>query len=45
MILKKDDLLKCLGGSNTLAVAALVGGVITFLIGFFDGLTRPYKCR
>lgn len=27
------------------AIAAIIGGVIAFIVGAFDGYTRPYKCR
>ena len=32
-------------GSKEGFIAALVAGTITFLIGVFDGFTRPFKCR
>ena len=31
-------------GGGWVLVTAIIGGVM-FLIGIFDGYTRPYKCR
>ena len=32
------------GGINIWAVAGITS-IITFLVGVFDGFTRPYKCN
>ncbi len=44
MKLKKEELKQIKGGSTGWIVAGIVAGV-TFLIGVFDGFTRPFKCR
>lgn len=41
--LNKDEL-KNINGGGWVLVSAIIGGVM-FLIGIFDGYTRPYKCR
>lgn len=45
-MLKNDELLKINGGAVHWAVIA--GGIVaavSFVVGFFDGLVRPFKCR
>lgn len=32
-------------GSKAGLITALVAGTITFLVGIFDGFSRPFKCR
>ena len=32
-------------GGDVDTIAAIAGGVIAFIVGVFDGYTRPYKCR
>lgn len=41
--LTKNELKKINGGG--FGTALLIGTGIVFLIGFLDGLTRPYACR
>lgn len=43
-ILTKNELLKITGG-DSFSMGALIGGVITFIIGALDGFFRPLKCR
>ena len=44
MILDKEELEKVNGGSKYLAVGIIVG-IITFIIGVYDGYMRPLKCN
>lgn len=32
-------------GAKTGFIVAAVASAVTFLIGIFDGFTRPFKCR
>ena len=41
----KEEELKNIQGGISLSVGLAIGGVITFLIGLFDGFVRPYNCR
>ena len=41
--LNREELSKVNGGGWGLIIA-IIGG-ISFIIGIFDGYTRPYKCR
>ena len=41
--LKKEELQNIEGGGFGIALA--IGAAIVFLIGIFDGFTRPYSCR
>ncbi len=41
----KNEELKSVQGGISLGVGIAIGGVITFLIGLFDGFVRPYACR
>ncbi len=43
--LNKTELRKIKGGASAgWVVAGIVAGV-TFIIGIFDGFTRPFRCR
>ncbi len=43
--LRNNDLKKIkAGGVSGWVVAGIIAG-ITFLVGVFDGFTRPFKCR
>ena len=45
-MMKNDELLEVNGGAVHWAVIA--GGIVaavSFVVGFFDGLVRPFKCR
>ena len=42
---KKEMNLINASGLSAGAIAAIAGGVIAFIVGVFDGYTRPYKCR
>ena len=44
MKLKKEELKQIKAGSAGWIAAGIIAGV-TFLIGVFDGFTRPFKCR
>lgn len=43
--LNDNELMKINGGGINLGIVALVAGGITFIIGIFDGIVRPLKCR
>lgn len=42
--LKFNELRKIKAGSSSWLVAGIIAGV-TFLIGIFDGIARPFNCR
>lgn len=45
MILNNNELKEVKGGAFSFVIAAIVGIIITFAIGVFDGFTNPIKCR
>lgn len=42
--MSNDELLKISGGFS-LTFGVILGGIFTFLVGIFDGITRPLACR
>ena len=42
--LDKNELKEIKGGISFWGVAGIIAGAI-FIVGFFDGLTRPLKCN
>lgn len=44
MELKKEELIRIKGGSVMLKFF-VIGGVVSFIIGFIDGYIRPLKCN
>lgn len=45
MKLSKEEMLKINGGEVSVGIGFLIAAGVTFIIGVFDGLTRPFKCR
>ncbi len=45
MVLTNEELMYVTGGAVKLSVWAIVGGVITFVIGVVDGYLRPLACN
>ena len=45
MDISKEELLNIQGGAAKYAIATIIGGLVTFIIGFFDGYFRPLPCR
>ena len=44
--MEKEELLAtCGGGVSWLVIGGVIAGVISFLGGFLDGITRPLKCN
>lgn len=44
--LKKEEMINIsANGLSGGAIAAIVGAGLGFLVGIFDGFTRPFKCR
>ena len=43
-MLKREELKQINGGFN-ITTGIIIGTVVTFLIGLFDGYTRPLACR
>ena len=43
--LNDKELMNVEGGGFSAAIAAGIGAGIAFLIGVFDGIVRPLKCR
>ncbi len=45
-LLYKDELLNIKGGSLNFSVyASIIAAAVSFVVGFFDGLARPFGCR
>lgn len=44
-VLNKSELKEINGGGFSLTAGIVIGGIVTFLIGVFDGYVRPYACR
>ena len=44
-VLNSAELTEVNGGGISTAGWFAIGGGIVFLIGFLDGIIRPYKCR
>ena len=45
-MLKNEELLEINGGSVSFGVvAAAIAAAVSFVVGFFDGLARPFSCR
>lgn len=44
MELKKEELIEIKGGSIMIRFF-IVGGIVSFIIGFLDGYIRPLKCN
>ncbi len=40
-----QELCEIQGGGGYLGIIAAFAGAVSFLVGFFDGLVRPFKCR
>lgn len=43
--LKDKELMNIEGGGFNAGVAALIAAGISFMVGIFDGIVRPLKCR
>ncbi len=41
----KDDELKSINGGFSLVSGLTAAGLVIFLVGVFDGYTRPLKCN
>ena len=44
-LLTSEELNMIKGGFSILNKIMILGGLITFIIGFIDGLIRPLKCN
>lgn len=44
-MLKQDELKKISGGGFSFSLGMILGGLLTFVIGIFDGYTRPLACN
>lgn len=45
MVLENKELMNISGGGFKYGIAALIGGLITFLVGVVDGYLRPLSCN
>ena len=45
MDISKNELKNVKAGAIHWGVVALVGGIVSFVVGILDGITNPYKCR
>lgn len=45
MALQDKELMAISGGGFKYGLAALIGGIVTFLIGVVDGYLRPLSCN
>ncbi|MEG0025870.1 MAG: class IIb bacteriocin, lactobin A/cerein 7B family [Bacilli bacterium] len=43
--LTKKELQNISGGEFNIGIAALIGSIIVFISGIFDGYVRPFSCR
>ena len=43
--LKQEEKLAITGGAVHWGIISAIGGAITFIIGFFDGIYNPNACR
>ena len=43
--LKEKDTMNIYAGGLSAGACALIAAGISFLVGIFDGITRPFKCR
>ena len=44
-MMSKNELLEIKGGGISAGLGLLLGGIVTFLIGVFDGYFRPLSCH
>lgn len=45
MVLNEEELVSITGGAIKATALAIIGGVVTFIIGVIDGYLRPLKCN
>lgn len=45
MVLNDDELTNVTGGAVKYGLIAIIGGIITFIIGVVDGYLRPLPCN
>lgn len=45
MALENKELMNISGGGFKFGIAAIIGGIVTFLIGVVDGYLRPLSCN
>lgn len=45
MVLERNELTTITGGAIKYGVVAVIGGILTFLIGVVDGYLRPLTCN
>ncbi len=43
--LNNKELEKIIGGASGLTVTTVIGAIIVFATGIFDGFVRPFTCR
>lgn len=44
-MISNQELKRIKGGGFSIGVGFIIGGIVTFLIGLFDGYVRPLACR
>lgn len=45
MALENNELQEITGGGIKYGIAAIIGGILTFLVGVVDGYLRPLSCN
>lgn len=45
MVIENEELKEISGGGLKYGIAAIVGGILTFLVGVVDGYLRPLSCN
>ncbi len=44
-MLNESTLKTISGGANWWFIGSIAGGIVTFLVGLFEGFTRPLSCH
>ena len=45
MVLTQEELIETQGGGVKIGLFAVLGGIITFVVGMIDGYIRPLSCN
>lgn len=45
MTLNNEELQLIVGGASKIGIGIVIGGIVTLLVGIFDGFLRPLRCN
>ena len=45
LLLSKNELFAITGGAISWGIVGIIVTAVSFLVGVFDGIARPFKCR